>query len=303
MALNANLGIAVQFKDPIKVDVDNKLYVDVDGLTVLVSSEGKLEVPLKAGKALEIAPDFKKIDVLVDDESVKVNAANKLEVQHDDDRALGLDSTKGLFVKVDDVTIKTSEGKLQAQYKAGDALELNGVEFDVLFDDKTIKLDSEGKLTAVPESLMNGHATEVKYVGDSEVVNVLHDDTLKLVNDELRVNIDEKTLKDSAGELYVAVDNDTIYFDSSENVLKAKAVAVNAGHALNISGSDLDVLFDDKTIKEAGDKKLYIPIDDKSLVISEGKLVLNMDNDTIYFDTSEQKIKAKQMFIDDKTII
>ena len=299
VALALNNGISVQYDKPIKV-VGNKLTLDLDEKTVVLSSEGKVSVPI--GKALDVVAG--KVDVLVDEQSVKVNAANKLEVQHDEDRALDLDAAKGLFVKVDDLTIKTSEGKLQAQYKAGDALELNGVEFDVLFDNKTIKLTSEGKLRAVPEPLKDGHATHLQYVGDSEQVDVLHDETLKLVaGNKLRINIDEKTLRDSSGELYVAVDNDSIFFDSSEGVLKAKAVAVNAGHAMEITGHVLDVLFDNKTIKEAGDKKLYIPIDEKSLVISEGKLVLNMDKDTVYFDTSEQKVKAKQMHIDEKTIV
>ena len=298
VALALNNGVSVQFEHPIELNANGELTLAVDNKTIVIDSEG-IKVPL--GKALDVVAG--KVDVLVDDETIKV-VDNKLEVQFDKDRALDLDAAKGLFVKVDDDTIKTTSEGLKAQYKAGEALELDDITFNVLYDDKTIKLTSEGKLTAVPESLMNGHATEVKYVGDSEVVNVLHDDTLKLVNDELRVNIDGKTLKDSAGELYVAIDNNTLYY-SSEGVIKAKAVAVNEGHAIEINDATatINVLFDDVTIKENADKKLYTPIDKESLVVSEGKLVVNKDDDTIYYSSSEGKVKAKQLHIDEKTLV
>lgn len=297
-ALALNNGVSVKFSHPIRLNVDGALTLAVDNETIVIDSEG-IKVPL--GKALDVVAG--KVDVLVDDETVKV-IDNKLEVQFDKDRALDLDAAKGLFVKVDNKTIMATSEGLKAQYKAGEALELDNTTFNILYDDKTIKLTSEGRLTAVPESLMNGHATEVKYVDDSEVVNVLHDDTLKLVNDELRVNIDGKTLKDSAGELYVAIDNNTLYY-SSEGVIRAKAVSVNAGHAVEINDATatINVLFDDTTVKENADKKLYIPIDKESLVISEGKLVVNKDDDTIYYSSSEGKVKAKQLHIDDKTLV
>ena len=335
--VNGNNDLAVKLG--VALALNNGISVLYDDRSVVLDSEGKLSVPFdKETIQSYVHPDTGKLvwgvpyynglghdgDALIvnyDNKTIGLNDPDwyegELSVRHDKTLEERYDAGVGgtaLGVNVDNYTIYIAEGsgELKSKIKYRDALKLDDSDpsipyVDVLYDNKSIKLDSEGKLSAVPEPLFDGHATKVNpktSAYDSESIDVLHDATLKLVaGNKLRVNIDEKTLRDSSGELYVAVDNDSIFFDSSEGVLKAKAVAVNAGHAMEITGNVLDVLFDNKTIKEAGDKKLYIPIDEKSLVISEGKLVLNMDKDTVYFDTSEQKVKAKQMHIDEKTIV
>ena len=250
----------------IRENADLEAFVKIDNKTIKYDSEvGLHAIPeaLENGVATEVkytSEGAEKVDVLFDPATIELlTALNQLAVKYDHDTIKV--GSEGLYVDFDllpdNVTIKmNSEGKLAGQYavKPNSALRLNGVEFDVVPDGDTI-ITSEGKL----------HATFLHYVGsegvavEDEVIKAVVDDkTIKVVNGALEVQVKEAIDKDADG-LFVKVDGRTVVLDS-ENKLHVPVV-------------DLVEAEDPIKVTVANDKaKFELKIDDTLEVNSEGKL-------------------------------
>ena len=116
-----------------------------------------------------------------------------------------------------------------------------------------------------------------KWIADTQTaegVGVLSDlktdaksDLVSAVNElyDKSAEVDDTTIKKNIGDqLYVNVDNDTIYYDNETQKLKAKA------------GSEAP------------------EVDDTTIKVVDDKLSVNIDNDTLYVDETDNKLKARQ---------
>ena len=89
------------------------------------------------------------------------------------------------------------------------------------------------------------------------------------------------------------MDNKTTYWDDSEVVLKAILPEGRKAMELVDLGASYvyDVKYDDLTVKVNSENELYVPIDEKTIVLDAGKVVANIDKRTIVYDDSEGHIE------------
>ena len=163
-------------------EVITQVQVDPNGSIIWNSSEVCLEVPpYKEGDAVEILDGFNryKINVKYDDETIKLDSTDNELFVPIDKKTIIIDSSGEVAANIDNATIiyndfedqielpidnvtvyLSSEGLLKSaglDVTAGDAIrldtsEVNGLpvkDINVLYDDKTIVLDSEGKLHVI----------------------------------------------------------------------------------------------------------------------------------------------------------
>jgi len=221
------------------------LFVKHDDLTVKVDSEGKLYVP---------------IQVFFEEDSEHVitldkSAANKVVFGIKHDRTLEVTS-EGLHVVAKPVI-------------AGDAIKVTSEgdqdKISVVFDDKTIKLGSEGLFVKVAANQGLGYS-----------------------------NVD--------GSLKVLFDGRTIKWDSSENALVAEANPLIAVHPIKKTGDVLTLVRDNKTILVDSSEGLYVPIDKDTIILDAGKIKAKkqLNADAITIIENSEVLYAN---IDEKTII
>ena len=116
-------------------------------------------------------------------------------------------------VEVDDDTIKIEDGKLVATAQVPEV------------DDVTVKLNGDGKLSVPIDEdtiYVDGGQLKAKQADPVEVddVTIVYNSEGKLEAVKQALDIDEKTIQLINDKLTVAIDNDTIVFDSEHGWLK-----------------------------------------------------------------------------------
>lgn len=313
-----------------KADEEKGLHLDgvtfgvkVDNNSVKFNSEGKLTASFlryEGEHGIEVTSEGK-IKALTDDATIKV-VNDKLEVQ----KHGAIDSdVDGLFVLVDQHTIKTSEGARPLRVPIHDLIHSSSEA--ILFLDKsvddelTLKIRHDETLVETPQGLhvvaRQAVASEGIIVvpeGETSIISADFDHkTIVLGSEGMEVNImPNKGLKLATGAggaplgLKVDVDEVTINYNSEGKlvststpleVLKPLKKRVAADGTIT-----LDIGYDKKTIK-LDNSELYVPIDEDTIIISEGvikaKKQLFTDEETILED-SEHVLHVN---IDKKTII
>ena len=271
-APNGCVFTRVTFKIDNKTVLENanlELYVPIDEQTIVVNSEGKLvAVPEQlidgvATEAVNLPDGTAKVNVVYDPATLVVALNNELGVKFDHDTIKV--GSEGLYVDFDllpdNVTIKmNSEGKLEAQYKADEekGLKLDGVKFEVKVDNDTIKFDSEGKLMA---DFIRYVGSEGIAVEDEVIKAVVDGETIKVVSGALEVQAKEAVGKDSEG-LFVKHDAHSVVLNANDElrVPLASLVHEDSEHVIKVVEGPADEL------------TLKLGHDDTLVVTSEGKL-------------------------------
>lgn len=250
-----------------------------DDASIKVNSEGKLEV--QVNNALEV--NASGLNVKYDGFTVETDANNQLHVpvqdlvRVEDSEGLIKFSTSEADVVVlkgigHDETLEVVNGKLHVVAKpviAGDAIKVTSEgdqdKINVVFDDKTIKLGSEGLFVKVAPNQGLGYS---------------------VVDGSLKVLFDGRTIK----------------WDTSENALVAEANPLTAVHPIKKTGDVLTLIRDNKTILVDSSEGIYVPIDNDTIILDAGKIKakkqLNADGVTIIEDS-----EVLYANIDEKTII
>ena len=148
------------------------------------------------------------------------------------------------------------------------------------FIDLIYELDSEGK------------GVKITNKDKHKIFDVLTDSETILINSE--------------NELYLPIDNVTIYVDSESKLLKAAGLDVKDGEAIKIRNSEEDgltvkyinVLYDSESVVLNSEGKLYVPFDKRTIVVdSEGHISLPIDEKTIFVDSEDGLLKSKGLIV------
>lgn len=148
------------------------------------------------------------------------------------------------------------------------------------FIDLIYELDSEGK------------GVKITNKDKHKIFNVLTDSETILINSE--------------NELYLPIDNVTIYVDSESKLLKAAGLDVKDGEAIKIRNSEengltvkyINVLYDSESVVLNSEGELYVPFDKRTIVVdSEGHISLPIDEKTIFVDSEDGLLKSKGLIV------
>lgn len=252
-----------------------------------------------------------KIDVLFDElKGLAVDSENRLFIKLDEEKAIDFDSEGKIFVKADEKSVfYNSEGQLEIKVDEERALEITSEgKVAVKVDGLTIKFNSEGKLVGYPEPLHDGVATHVVYgtsEWDSEAINVLFNEEAGLMvnsENELEVKIVEPLHFDSEGKVELKID-DTLKIENGELGVDLDRETL----VLNSEGKII-VPIDKRTlVMENG--QMIVPIDDDTIrVSSEGKLEADslpkpLLPETFLHVNSELVVEWRQQRLNDQEFI
>lgn len=143
-----------------------------------------------------------------------------------------------------------------------------------------------------------GAGIHIENKDDHRIFNVLVDSETIMINSE--------------NELYLPIDGVTIYFDDSEQVLKAAGLDVKPGEAIYLEDSEenglivkyVNVKYDSETILLNSENELFVPLDYETIVInSEGKVALPIDRKTIFVDSEDGLLKAAGLIVSEGNAI
>lgn len=201
----------------------------------------------------------------------------------------------------DDVTCSFTKVTRKVDNKT--ILENADLEAYVPIDNKTIVVNSEGFIEAVPEQLLDGVATQAENLADGTAkVNVLFDPaTIKLLDalNQLAVKVDEDTIKVGSEGLYADiaahVDDFTIKYDSEKLVAQYQA---DEEKGLHLDGVTFGVKVDDDKVKFDSEGKLTATflryVGSEGIKVEDEKISAIVDDATIKVVNNALEVQAKE---------
>lgn len=238
------------------------------------------------------------------------------------------------YIAGDNVTIanawEDSEGKVysitakDSHYEGGYAAEVVDLgndlhQINVLYDNESIVLDSNGRLRANTAGQVAAKLPILtQMLSDSESILTLHFDSESLIYDTnkgLKVNIDDETLKYDNNKVRVPIDGTTLVYDNASGKVKSGLTALDNSISIANNPNTIKVNIKPKTGNtEDGfgpiyvdGQGLYVPIDGTSIhkdgsgqLVARGKV--NIKSGTGITAIGSEDSYTLNVNIDGKTI-
>lgn len=295
---DGEIAVKLSEGDALEFNNDGQIKVKIDDSTVHINNDGELELRWSESEGVTISDGL--IRGKVDHDTIHFDDATGAFELHLDE-AKGIETSEGtIYIKIDDDTIHYSnDGKLELHLDGTKGIETNSEgKIYIKIDDDSIVINSEGKLES---ALRVNEALEMIDDGGHPLINVRYTDPI-FVNSEnkLELHLDywKGTSVNSEGNLVV--------FPDRRNVID-KALMVNTeGDLVWAAAGKVDgiILFNQTHLPDYPRSKMVIlpyandsefgviKIDNKTLKTPVGVAKVNIDNNTIIYSDSEDKVKV-----------
>lgn len=285
----------------------NGLYVPIDNDTVFVDTDGRIKSKgdLTPGVGLEWdSPTSRVLNVklgkTIDEDTTGINVNYDGRTIYWDDTAGHNGALRGKDVRSADGSVKVTEAGLEAWDLSlpldNDTIVLDGGVIKATtqvpeVDNVTIKLVDDKLSVPIDNDTIFVEGGKLKAQTmpevDNETIIINSEGKLEAVNQ--MPAIDEKTLVIKDDKLQVAIDNDTIVYDSENEWIEVPNRVLQTENGIYARVDSEETLYigtytDDKTLGINNDGELGVKIDDETIVYDKDNDWIEVNYQTVEFD-------------------